>query len=95
MNPTKNWNCDGDKCRQPHGETRKFPLGAGGNLILCYSCFAHENRYRHIRGMQTGEPANWPEVDWSKAEVYGPTFPSEDAENMAAEAADKAARRKP
>jgi hypothetical protein len=69
MNSTKNWNCDNDKCRQPHGETRKYPLGAGGNLILCQACFAHENQYRHIRGVQTGEPANWPQVNWNTAEV--------------------------
>jgi hypothetical protein len=95
MNPNKNWNCDGDRCRQPHGEVRKYPLGAGGNLMLCYSCFAHENYYRHVRGVQTGEPANWPEVNWSTAEVYGgATLTDEDREAMAVEAADKAERRK-
>jgi hypothetical protein len=49
-----------------------------------------------IRSLQTQEPQNWPEVDWSKAEIYHPSasaISAEDTENMAAEATDKAERR--
>ena len=64
-----NPNCDGNHCRD-NGEVRLYPLGGGGNLILCLSCFAHENKYRFNRGRETGEPHNWPQVNWAKAVVY-------------------------
>lgn len=63
----KNWNCDNDKCRDPQSEVRLYPLGAGGNLILCPACWAHENAYRASRG---GERADWPLQNWACAEVY-------------------------
>ena len=69
MNPNKNWNCDNDKCRDPHGEVRIYRFG-GGNGLLCHACWAHENRYRYERGRETGQPQNWPQQDWSAAEVY-------------------------
>ena len=47
--PNLNVNCCGGECRQPHGEVRMYPLGGGGNLILCQACWAHENRYRFER----------------------------------------------
>lgn len=59
----------------PHGgpdEVRVYPLGSGGNLILCQLCFAHENRYRFERGRETGAPENWPQVSWGTAKVYDP-----------------------
>lgn len=63
--------CDGDHCRDNTGIVKVYPLGAGGNLILCHSCWAHENRYRFERGRETGEPQNWPQRDWyNNAEVY-------------------------
>jgi hypothetical protein len=70
----ENWNCDG---AGPHtaGEVRVYPLGAGGNLILCCNCFARENNYRLTR--RTGYWANdkraelhWPTVDWCTAKRY-------------------------
>lgn len=72
----KNPNCDGGHCREATGEVRVYPLGAGGNLILCSACFANENRYRmsRQRGYWADDKraeANWPMVDWSDAEVYG------------------------
>jgi len=67
----QNPNCDGGHCRVTTGQVRVYPLGAGGNLILCESCWKHENRYRLGRGQETREPSNWPQVDWSCAEVYG------------------------
>ena len=74
----KNYNCDGDQCREPTGEVRVYPLGSGGNLILCHACFAHENKYRHVRGVHYGRPEEWPQVDWSTAERYPPTTITED-----------------
>lgn len=67
---TKNWNCDKDKCRYPKGEVRLYPIGGGGNMILCHACWAHENRYRFDRGIVSRQPENWPQLDWTKAEVY-------------------------
>jgi hypothetical protein len=68
-----NWNCDGSG---PHteGEVRVYPLGAGGNLILCRACFRRENQYRIDRRNEYGgfeAVANWPLVDWNMAKVYG------------------------
>ena len=67
----KNPNCSGGHCVHDHGEVRVYPLGGGGNLILCHACWAHENRYRFNRGFETKAPENWPQHDWAKAEVYG------------------------
>ena len=70
-NKNKNYNCDGAHCGDPHGEVRVYPLGAGGNLILCIACAAHENAYRFERGRETGRPADFPQVNWFACEVYG------------------------
>jgi hypothetical protein len=79
-----NNNCDGDHCTSEHGEVRVYPLGAGGNLILCQACWAHENRYRWQRAFDhnggsgktsldvagsEGEKL-WPQENWYIAEVY-------------------------
>jgi hypothetical protein len=69
-NKNKNYNCDGAHCGDKDGEVRVYPLGAGGNLILCISCAAHENHYRYLRGKETGQPANFPQVNWFECEVY-------------------------
>ena len=66
-----NDNCDGSHCASATGEVRVYPLGGGGNLILCQTCAAHENRYRFQRGKETGAPENWPQVNWFSCEVYG------------------------
>jgi hypothetical protein len=68
----KNWNCDNDKCVDAHGEVRVYPLGGGGNLILCQVCWAHENHYRIDRGIETRQPENWPPQNWYSAEIYRP-----------------------
>lgn len=65
-----NPNCCGGHCRSTQGEVRVYPLGAGGNLILCAACWSHENRYRAERGRETREPQNWPQVEWATAEQY-------------------------
>lgn len=70
---THNPNCDGSHCRMENGAVKIYPLGGGGNLILCLACFAHENRFRYMRGAETKEPSNWPQVDWGCAEVYSTT----------------------
>jgi len=70
-NSLKNYSCDGDHCRDPHGEVRVYPLGGGANLIMCRACFANENRYRMDRGRAPGmNPADWPQIDWATATVY-------------------------
>lgn len=66
----QNPNCDGGWCEKRNGEVRKYPLGGGANLILCQSCFSHENHYRLMRSKETNNPKAWPHIDWSKAEVY-------------------------
>lgn len=73
-----NYNCDGSGPHQA-GEVRVYPLGAGGNLILCAKCWQHENRYRRERqreGRMLGHSAEaarneWPEESWDAAKVYG------------------------
>jgi hypothetical protein len=70
MTKIHNNNCDGARCTSPNGEVRVYPLGGGGNLILCQSCWAHENQYRFNRGKETGEPSNFPQQDWYRAEIY-------------------------
>ena len=62
--------CDGSHCASDTGEVKLYPTGGGGNMILCHACWAHENRYRHIRGVEAKQPENWPQVDWAKAETY-------------------------
>lgn len=62
--------CDGSG---PHGgphEVRTRPIGGSGNVILCRSCWARENRYCYERGRETGAPENWPQQAWEAAEVY-------------------------
>ena len=68
----KNWNCDGDHCTDPYSEVRVYPLGSGGNLILCQACAAHENAYRYQRGKDTGRPQDWPQVNWFECRVCRP-----------------------
>lgn len=65
-----NPNCDGSHCRSEGGIVKVFPLGGGGNLILCSACWAHENNYRLARGYETKNKANWPTVNWKDAETY-------------------------
>jgi hypothetical protein len=81
MTKIHNPNCDGDHCASEHGEVRVYPLGAGGNLILCQACWAHENRYRYDRAFEyngskkadiagTEGEKMWPQENWFTAEVY-------------------------
>jgi len=70
-----NNNCSGGHCREAEGEVRVYPLGAGGNLILCHACWAHENRYRFNRAKEMGCNAEeaarlWPQHNWHNGEVY-------------------------
>lgn len=69
----KNWQCDNTHCADPSGQVRVYPLGAGGNLILCRSCWEHENRYRLERQRDYGQPHAaelWPVQDWAQAVIY-------------------------
>lgn len=70
MNKLKNWNCDGDRCREPRGEVRVYPLGGGANLILCAACVVHENQYRLQRARETGAPELWPPINWLECKPY-------------------------
>ena len=63
-----NPNCDGAHCTH-NGQVRVYPIGAGGNLILCRSCFAHENHYNAERNREVGE-FRWPFVAWGDAKHY-------------------------
>ena len=65
-----NPNCSGGHCRSETGKVRVYPLGGGANLILCRSCWAHENQYRYERGRETGRPQDWPQQEWHAAEIY-------------------------
>jgi hypothetical protein len=65
----RNPNCDGEHC-VADSEVRVYPLGGGANLILCRSCFAHENAYRRQRAAQTARALDWPLVEWETAERY-------------------------
>ena len=57
-----NPNCDGAHCTDPAGEVRVYPLGAGGNLILCYRCWQHENSSpNHSRFHRWGKAKVYPE----------------------------------
>jgi hypothetical protein len=49
---------------------RVYPLGHGANLILCLTCAAHENFYRFQRAKDTGQPENFPQVNWFSCEVF-------------------------
>jgi hypothetical protein len=69
MKPHNN-NCDGAHCTSEQGEVRVYPIGSGGNLILCHSCFAHENRYNFGRGAETKHPEWFPQVNWANAKPY-------------------------
>lgn len=61
--------CDGSG---PHrgNQTRVYPLGAGGNLILCSACWDQENRYRAERARETRNLEAWSQEDWDRATVY-------------------------
>jgi hypothetical protein len=62
--------CDGSHCRSDSGPVKVYPLGGGGNLILCRACFNHENAYRLIKGDKYKSQENWPLIDWSEAKPY-------------------------
>lgn len=70
MNPNKNWNCNNDRCRNPKGEVRVYPIGSGGNLILCKHCFDYENAYNQRRARETKQPDFFRQHRWDKCEVY-------------------------
>lgn len=70
---TQQWltnNCDGSGPHSGPDQVRVFPLGGGGNLILCLACWARENRYRYERGRETGAPENWPQENFHSAKIY-------------------------
>lgn len=58
--------CDGAGPHEDMG-TRLYPLGGNANLILCYSCWVRENRYRYNRGVETRRPEDWPQQNWFAA----------------------------
>jgi len=42
----KNPNCDNDKCLSATGEVRLLPTSERSNVILCFTCFQHEMKWR-------------------------------------------------
>jgi hypothetical protein len=70
MMSTENPMCCGGRCLRATGEVRVYPLGGGGNLILCRDCWRHENAYRRECGAHYGRPEEWPQLDWNAAKVY-------------------------
>ena len=58
----RNYNCDGGHCKTDDGEVRVYPLGAGGNLILCRECWVYENDYHRER--------KWALENWIAAKTY-------------------------
>ena len=63
-----NPNCDGGHCRDPKGEVRVYPLGSGGNLILCRACWEHENEFnRYQQNKHFAARELWPTRDWETA----------------------------
>lgn len=69
-NQIHNPDCCGSHCRSETGQVRVYPLGGGGNLILCVACWEHENQFRRIKGRHYGRPEEWPELNWNDAEIY-------------------------
>jgi hypothetical protein len=67
----QNPNCCGNHCNSKTGPVKVYSLGGGGNLILCFVCWAYENQYRRQRGLDTGAPENFPVLDWETAQPYG------------------------
>lgn len=66
-----NPNCDGGHCVVPFAQVRKFPLGGGANALLCFVCFAAENRYNEEARKRPGAmPDAFPHVNWFTAEKY-------------------------
>ena len=65
-----NPNCDGAHCVEGAGEVRVYPLGAGGNLILCRRCWVHENRFRYNRRHDLRNASDWPCENWETARRY-------------------------
>jgi hypothetical protein len=74
----ENSHCDG---AGPHTmtEVRIYPAGDSGNPHLCMHCFTVENQARYVRATidertglrrQTELHDEFPQVDWSTAEVY-------------------------
>lgn len=70
-------NCDGSGPHAP-GDIRVYPLGAGGNLLLCAACWEKENNFRTHKAKEAYEAGsnlfrvdhNWPLIDWHTAERY-------------------------
>lgn len=64
-------NCDGGG---PHrsGEVRVYPIGGGGNLILCQACYGHEVGFEMDRQRDQGVPnSQWvTPPKWEDLKVY-------------------------
>ena len=68
-NPKQNPNCDHNRCTSPNGEVRLFPIGGGGNMILCRACYRIEFVYLIERiANESIEPFEIPM--WSELKKY-------------------------
>ena len=72
----QNPNCCGSHCRSSVGEVRVLPYVRkmrrylGGNMILCYHCYAHELAYRRERNRELGEFAQYDLPKWDDLKKY-------------------------
>lgn len=65
-NPNQNPNCDHNRCTFFDSEVRLFPIGSGGNMILCRACYRHEVDYLMERmateHIEVSEIPTWSEL---------------------------------
>lgn len=90
--PVRNPSCDGDVCTSAAGETRKLPIGGGGNLLLCRACFDHEMAYR--RELEEDGRGKQDIPEWGDLEIVTPcqSLMPAAAEDPEAKAGREAAR---
>lgn len=65
-----NPNCDGAWCKRDDGEVRVLPYGGDGNLILCFSCYAHEMQFRRERNQKLAPDCQFETPEWKDLKVY-------------------------
>jgi hypothetical protein len=67
MNHKQNPMCDGSHCIAKGGKVRMLPLTAISNLLLCYSCYRYEIKYRK-KCLAEGMPYDLP--GWKDLKIY-------------------------
>lgn len=63
--------CDGEGPHSVRLGVRKYPLGGGGNAILCIKCVQRENEFRtHMRQQKGAQPGAFPSQPWPTLAIY-------------------------